>query len=164
MSALNLVVQASSAHTGTRVGKNRYFFGPAQGTLGNGVEAWRGFYASVRPVWKSMMVNINVCMTAFIEQKSMAIAIMDYQDGSRGAIPNLRELFQKSTLRVKATHLGYKKKVREIEQRTADQVSFVCEEMGNRKVTVAQYFRQSKSRPAILGLSSLLFIRISDLP
>lgn len=103
-----------------------------------------------------MMVNINVCMTAFIEQKSMAMAIMDYQDGSRGAFPNLKDLFQKSTLRVKATHLGYKKKVRGIEQRTAHQVSFVCEEMGNRTVTVAQYFQQSKSRPATVGLSSPL--------
>jgi hypothetical protein len=157
VSALNLVVQASSARTGTRVGKNRYFFGPAQGSLGSGVEAWRGFYASVRPVWKSMMVNVNVCMTAFIEPKNMAVAIMDYQGGSRGAFPNLRDLFQKSTLRVKATHLGYKKKVRAIESRRADQVTFVCEEMNNRKVTVAEYFRHSKSRPGTGGLSLPLF-------
>ena len=111
-----------------------------------------------------MMVNVNVCMTAFIEPKNMAVAITDYQGGSRGAIPNLRELFQKSALRVKATHLGYKKKVRAIEPRRADQVSFVCEEMDNRKVTVAKYFRHSKSRLATGGLAHRFFIRISNFP
>ena len=143
VSALNLIVQTSAARNGTRVGRNRHFFGPAQGSLSNGVEAWRGYFASVRPVWKTLMVNINVCMTAFIETQNMADAIMNFQRGSRGAIPHLGAMFGKSPLRVKTQHLGHRKGVWAIGHRTANQEKFSCEELGG-IVTVAEFFRKSK--------------------
>jgi hypothetical protein len=90
-----------------------------------------------------MMVNINVCMTAFIETKNMAEAIMDFQRGSRGGMPRLQEMFGKSALRVKTRHLGHRKGVWAIGQTTANQEKFPCEELGG-VVTVAEYFRKSK--------------------
>lgn len=142
VSALNLIIQTHGSRTGVRVGKNRHFFGPAERSLGGGVEAWRGYFASVRPVWKSLMVNINVCMTAFVESKNLATAILDFQRGSYGAVPHLGAMFGKTTLKVKTKHLGHRKVVRAIVQKRADQEKFQCDELGG-VVTVAEYFRKS---------------------
>ena len=62
VSALNLVLQQKASRTGIRVGKNRYFFpSSAQKVrLEPGVEAIQGFYASVRPAYKQLMVNVSV--------------------------------------------------------------------------------------------------------
>jgi eukaryotic translation initiation factor 2C len=156
-------VQAGASHTGVRVGKNKYFFGPSQGPLGGGVEGLRGYFASVRPVWKSMMVNVNVCMTAFIESKNMATAIEDFQRGSRGAMPQLSAMFGKSVLRVKTKHLGHRKKVWKIEDKNCNQLSFPCEELGG-TVTVAQYFRKSKYISIHLPAGLMSAIRIPKYP
>lgn len=60
ISGLNLVLQQHASRTGVRVGKNRYFFPSSDQkiSLGPGVEAWQGFYASVRPTFKQLMVNV----------------------------------------------------------------------------------------------------------
>jgi eukaryotic translation initiation factor 2C len=111
--------------------------------LGDGLEAWRGYFASVRPVWKTLMVNVNVCMSAFIEQKTMAQAIADFQRGSRGAVPHVAAMFGKSNLKVRTKHLGYRKSVWAISGQNANEYKFLCEELGG-TVTVAEYFRKSK--------------------
>jgi len=43
------------------VGRNRFFFPTAADPfdLGGGLEAWKGFYSSVRPAHKQLMVNVN---------------------------------------------------------------------------------------------------------
>lgn len=64
ISALNTVL-ASHAHRsggGVGVGKNRFFFPSVTERptpLGGGLEAWRGFFSSVRPTHQQLMVNIN---------------------------------------------------------------------------------------------------------
>lgn len=88
------------------------------------------------------MVNINVCMTAFIEQKNMAIALMDFERGSRGAQPNLGKMFGNSTLKVRTKHLGYRKVVTSISSKTSKTHRFDCKELGG-MVTVEEYFRKS---------------------
>ncbi|KAG8855769.1 hypothetical protein FRB91_001714, partial [Serendipita sp. 411] len=141
VSAINLIIQMQSSRTGIRVGRNRHFFGPPVQSIGNGVEAWRGYYASVRPAWNTMMVNINVCMTAFVESKNLGTAIAQFMQGSYGAVPTLSRMFQKSNLKVKTLHLGYRKPVRAILGKTPDQQTFECKEMGG-TVTVAEYFKK----------------------
>lgn len=62
ISALNIVLAAYPNRTaGILVGRNRYFFPSAAppSPLGGGLEAWRGFYSSVRPTHKQLMVNVN---------------------------------------------------------------------------------------------------------
>lgn len=88
------------------------------------------------------MVNVNVCMTAFIEQKNMADAIVDFQRGSRGAVPNISKMFQKSNLKVRTKHLGYTKVVKAISDKNAKSHRFDCAELGG-MVTVEEYFRKS---------------------
>src|SRR4051794_29702533 len=67
ISALNLVLQSHASKNGVRVGKNRYFFPgdeePLQLSLG--IEAIQGFFASIRPSFNQLMVNVNACMTPF---------------------------------------------------------------------------------------------------
>lgn len=62
ISALNLVLQQHATRNGVRVGKNRFFF-PSSAekiSLGPGVQAVQGFYASVRPAHHQLMVNVYV--------------------------------------------------------------------------------------------------------
>ena len=46
---------------GVLVGRNRFFFRSAMEpvSLGGGLEAWKGFYSSVRPTHNQLMVNVN---------------------------------------------------------------------------------------------------------
>lgn len=64
ISALNIVLAAHpnrSGGGGVMVGRNRFFFRNAARPmdLGGGLEAWKGFYSSVRPSHKELLVNVN---------------------------------------------------------------------------------------------------------
>jgi len=64
LAAFNLIVSAFANRAsggGVMVGRNRYFFPTATDPfdLGGGLEAWKGFYSSVRPAHKQLMVNVN---------------------------------------------------------------------------------------------------------
>ncbi|PCH39090.1 hypothetical protein WOLCODRAFT_158615 [Wolfiporia cocos MD-104 SS10] len=121
-----------AANTGTRVGKNRYFFGgsstPMQ--LSMGVEAWRGFFISVRPTYKRLMVNANVCMTAFYTAGNLANAIIAFYNQPGGGMPS--RFYDK--FKVSTTHLGYirKKAIFRVESKTARQSRFQCDERARR--------------------------------
>ncbi|KAG1880920.1 Piwi domain-containing protein [Suillus subluteus] len=140
IAAVNLVLQTHAARTGVRVGKNRYFF-PSQERfeLALGVEAWKGFFTSARPVYKELMVNVGVCMTAFYKPGNLADAIIDFNRSSNGAM--LQRFTQK--LKVTTSHLGYKKKkpIKKIMSTTARQTTFQCEEY-NGKISVEEYFKR----------------------
>ncbi|EIN06816.1 argonaute-like protein [Punctularia strigosozonata HHB-11173 SS5] len=137
--ALNLVLQQYASDTAWRVGRNRHFFpsDDEKRSLGMGVEALRGFFSSVRPVYKQLMVNVNVCMTAFYEPSNLADAIMAFNRQSRGGMPKAF----KDKLRVRTLHLGHKKPVKAIGTKSASQTFFNCEELGGR-ISVADYFRR----------------------
>lgn len=142
------------------VGRNRFFF-PTQGQgfdLGGGLEAWKGFYSSVRPSHNQLMVNVNgklssdlclyaphiyhfrheVCTTAFYKPINLAEAITSFVNSTFGARPNA---FVKG-VRVRTTHLGYKKTIKTISSMNANQHKFQAAEFG-REVTVAEYFKLS---------------------
>jgi eukaryotic translation initiation factor 2C len=54
------VLQQHASRTGFRVGKNRYFHTPTDRerfNLGQGVNAWKGFFLSVRPTFGQLMVS-----------------------------------------------------------------------------------------------------------
>lgn len=142
ISALNLVLAAfpsSSAGQGVMVGRNRFFFrsgGVRPVSLGGGLEAWKGFYSSVRPAWKQLMVNVNACTTAFYQPQNLAIAMKQFRDQSFSANP---AGFVKG-VRVKTTHLGYKKTVKKLHKLNARQHKFDSGDFG--MVTVEQYFKK----------------------
>ncbi|KZT22267.1 argonaute-like protein [Neolentinus lepideus HHB14362 ss-1] len=143
VSALNLILAAypnRSVGAGVMVGRNRYFH-PSQieppHPLGGGLEAWKGFYSSVRPAFKQMMVNVNVCHTAFYAPGNLADKMIEFQRASFGA----RVAAFVKGVRVKTTHLGYKKTVRGIARFTARQYKFDCPELGG-EVTCEAYFQR----------------------
>jgi eukaryotic translation initiation factor 2C len=143
ISALNLVLQRHPTRAGAiRVGKNRFFFPSKADThpLGLGVEAWKGFYTSVRPSFSQLLVNVNVCMTAFYTPGNLAEAMIQFNRQSKGGMP--RDF--KSGLKVTTTHLGYKKRkpLRAITSKSARDTTFDCEELGG-KVSVEHYFLKS---------------------
>lgn len=154
ISALNLVLSAHPSRTqagaGVMVGKNRYFFPSASPpySLGAGLEAWRGFYSSVRPSFNQLMVNVNVCATAFYSEGNLAEAMNAFEQASFGA--RMSAFVQR--IRVKTDHLGYQKTVKRLAKFNAKQHKFEAQELG--MVTVEEYFRRSR----------LLFVRSCPLP
>ncbi|THH27194.1 hypothetical protein EUX98_g6995 [Antrodiella citrinella] len=142
VSALNLILQAHpnrSTGAGVMVGRNK-FFHPAPNEppfrLGGGLEAWRGFYSSVRPAHKQLMVNVNVCTTAFYVPGNLAERLQEFMNSSFGA----RASAFVRGVRIRTTHLGYRKTVKDVAKVNAKQHSFDAEGMG--KVTVEQYFKR----------------------
>lgn len=149
ISALNLILQQHAARTGVRFGKNRYFFPTLEShPLSLGLEAKKGFFLSVRPTYKQLMVNINVCMTAFYTPGNLAMAMLAFIQHSRGGMPNEFAYNMKIT----ASYRGYpmKRAVKRIGPLSARKTKFDCQEFGG-EITVEQYFK--KSRFSIIGVT-----------
>lgn len=96
----------------------------------------------MRPVYKQLMVNVNVCMSAFyVPRSSLADALAECLHQSRGGLPN--RFYGKC--RVTMAHLGYRKRcsIKGFGNLSARKTTFDCEELGGR-VSVEQYFKKSK--------------------
>ena len=166
ISALNLIVQKHAAKNGVRVGgdderdekkrqgKSKYFFPSEEErfSLMLGLEAVRGFYVSIRPNFKQLMVNINACMTAFYVPGNLADAMLAFENQTR-TLP--REFFER--LKIVTTHLGYRKKktIFRIMSTTPRTQKFKHSEYG--EVTVEAYFKRGEC----IRLSSLRCILMS---
>jgi len=126
-----------------RVGRNRYFFPSREDIhpLSPVVDVWKGFFTSVRPALNQLLINVNVCMTAFYRPGNLAERMIHFQMNSGGAMPK----DFKDGLKVNATkHLGYnrRKAVKAITGKTARRTTFDCPEFGG-QVTVENYFKRS---------------------
>lgn len=139
LSALNVVLAQHPSRNGVMVGKNRFFFPQETFPLGGGLEAWKGFYSSVRPAYKQLMVNVNVATTAFYCEGNLANAMLEFRRATFGA---RIDSFIRG-IRVQTTHLGHRKTVKRSSNQTARTHKFFWEEK-NRQVSVEQYFAQSQ--------------------
>ncbi|KAJ7201035.1 argonaute-like protein [Mycena pura] len=141
LSAMNIILAAHPNRPGggIMVGRNRFFFPSSERpvSLGGALEAFRGFYSSVRPSHNQLMVNVNVCTTAFYVPGNLARAMEEFTNSSFGARANA---FVKG-VRVKTSHLGYKKTVKRVADKNAKQHVFDCAEFGAR-LSVEKYFKQ----------------------
>ncbi|KIL63066.1 hypothetical protein M378DRAFT_193040 [Amanita muscaria Koide BX008] len=153
ISALNLVLQHHASRTGVRVGKkdsngeSKFFFDPGEQNrrrLAPGSEIWQGFFISVRPTFKQLMVNINVCYTAFIEAGNLADALFAIGGNTHGAMPTLPPSIANS-IKVKTKHLKHRKKLFKIGTTTARNTFFKCSEYGDVNLSVEQYFQRKYS-------------------
>ncbi|KAI0050290.1 argonaute-like protein [Auriscalpium vulgare] len=142
IAALNLILAAHPNRTqaggGVMVGRNRFFFPTVQPPvpLGGGLEAWRGFFSSVRPAFKQLMVNVNVCTTAFYQEGNLAESMMAFERSSFGA----RASAFVRGVRVKTDHLGFRKSVKGLAKVNARQHKFKWDEGGGAMVSVEDYF------------------------
>ncbi|KAF4579495.1 hypothetical protein EYR40_000331 [Pleurotus pulmonarius] len=140
VAALNLILATHPSSTGgILVGRNRFFFRGAMQPepLGGALEAWRGFYSSVRPAHNQLMVNVNACTTAFYQAINLADAMSQFRNASFGA--NVANFVR--TVRVQTKHLGHRKTVKKLSNKTARTHIFDCEDLGG-KVSVEEYFLQ----------------------
>lgn len=139
---MNLVFQKHiSQQNAVRVGQNKYFSLNQPGLpLELGLEARRGYFMSVRPMYKQLMVNVNACMAAFYTPGNMAQAMFAFGE-KMGAMPS--HFAQR--LKVEMGHLGYPRRrpVLRIAGANARQQTFHCAELGG-TVTVEQYFQRSR--------------------
>ena len=80
-----------------------------------------------------------MCTTAFYTPGNLADAMTTFRNSSFNARP---AAFVKG-VRVRTLHLGYKKSVRTLSNKTARQHRFVATELGGVEVTVEEYFKRS---------------------
>ena len=83
------------------------------------------------------MVNVNTCTTAFYQPQNLAMAMIQFEYSSFGA---LASTFVRG-VRVKTKHLGYKMTVKKLARSNARQHKFDSGDFGT--VTVEQYFKKS---------------------
>lgn len=158
ISALNLIIQKFATKSGTRVGRTlpKYFYDKptAPVSLSSHLEAWQGFAMSVRPTFGQLMVNVyvllyfsprllslgknsNVCMSAFLKPGNLADILFEFNKNSKGAMPSLPDKMVKS-IKVRTSHLGYKKKLYRIMTTSARDTFF---EKDGKKISVEDYFK-----------------------
>ncbi|KAH9848679.1 argonaute-like protein [Lenzites betulinus] len=140
LNALNVILAMHPNRVGgggVMVGRNKFFHRspkvPAM-PLGGGLEAWRGFFSSVRPSWKQLMVNVNVCTTAFHAAGNLADRLLEFSNASHGA----RSAMSVRGVRIRTTHVGYRKTIKTVAKLNARQHKFEAEAFG--EVTVEEYF------------------------
>ncbi|KAI0341734.1 argonaute-like protein [Trametopsis cervina] len=140
--SLNLILAAypgRSTSEGVRVGNNNFFHHSAAESptpLGTGLEARQGFYSSVRPAHEQLMVNVNVCTTAFYTPGNLAESLQAFLDASFTARAGA---FCKGVL-VRTTHLGHRKTINGVSSYDAKSYAFNSDKHG--KITVEQYFAE----------------------
>ena len=179
LSALNLILQFPASQNGVRLGKKdsngatKYFFDPneihSDIRLSTGVQVWRGFFISVRPTFKQLMVNVyveirtyafrwlsqtvrNVCSSAFMEPRNLAEVLLEVR-AKHGSLPRLPSSVVGS-IRVTTRHLGHKKKLFAIGTNTARDQQITVD---GEKMSVEEFFKQSKS------IWTIAVIRIDDM-
>lgn len=145
LAALNIILAAHPSRTGhngggVMVGRNKFFFpSDVQLPLTGGLEAWRGFYSSVRPAHKQLMVNVNACTTAFYKPQNLADAMIEFQQATFGG----RFTAFVKGVRVQTTHLKRRRGVKAASHYTPDQHKFQSDEFG--LITVTAYFKKKYS-------------------
>ena len=107
--------------------------------LGGALEAFRGFYASVRPVHKQLMVNVNVCTMVFYTPGNLAERWLEFRDASWDGTADAFMV----GVRVKFKHLPRKKTIKGLSGETANTHAFDSAKHG--RITVEQYFRLGTS-------------------
>ncbi|KAL5526822.1 hypothetical protein ACEPAF_8548 [Sanghuangporus sanghuang] len=142
VSAFNLIVMVHAAHTGFHaLTKDAYYFNHNADTgvpTHPSIKVINGFFTSVHPVHKSLMVSVNTCMSAFHVPRSMANALREFMQQSRGAVP--QKFF--GNMRVVTSYLGYDRRntVKVIGLGTARRTKIQSEKFGN--ITVEEYFQK----------------------
>lgn len=156
ISALNLILQKQAATTGVRVGQNKYVlpdsdrFSLKVGLL----DAYRGFFVSIRPTFDRLMVNVNVCMAALYVPGNLADAFLRIQRETNGGM--ISEFANR--VKVVTEHYGYKKKHTAVgvSDKTARQTTFYWDEK-QREITLEEYFRLSQSYFQLAVTASYIF-------
>lgn len=145
LAAYNVILgQTPLLAGGVRIGgksgrENKYFFQDRttqqQMSLGGGIEAWKGFFLSVRPTFSALMANVNTAAMAFYSAGNLRDRLADFRRDNPAGNPDAFVF----GLRVRTTHIGYIRTVRKIVRQRAHEYMFDCE---GQQISVAQFFKQ----------------------
>lgn len=134
---------------------SKFFSSNGSVTIGCGLEVWHGYHMSVRPSQWKMLMNIDVCATAFYR----SIDVIEYLYEITGYNCNAekqplndhkRRQFHKEIkgLKIEITYMGKQRrkyKVNGVTEKSVTEQMFPIEENGKiRNISVAEYFRKEK--------------------
>lgn len=143
-SVINLVLSQYPSRVGVVIQRkndrdsNKFFFPDFKSSIGGGIEVWKGFFSSVRPSFKALMVNVNVSNAAFYAEGNLYDRMLEWDRYSNGA--NMSDFV--SGIRVKWKHSGYTKTAKKTARFNAKEFKFMYDEVG-REVTCEEYFKIS---------------------
>jgi eukaryotic translation initiation factor 2C len=145
LSAFNILLAKYPSQHGIMVGRNKWFFPtPGQAApLGGGLEAFRGFYSSVRPSFQQLMVNVNVATTAFYRPGNLAQLFFEFGPSGGKRLATFID-----NLRIEMTHTGrrMRKAIKGVYLKTnATEYMFKCDEYNNESISVETYYKRSES-------------------
>ncbi|KAG8740062.1 hypothetical protein FRC10_004782 [Ceratobasidium sp. 414] len=141
LSAFNILLAKYPSQHGVMVGRNKWFF-PTPGSaaeLGTGLQAYRGFYSSVRPSFQQLMVNVNVATSAFYRPGNLAQLFLEFGMQRAGQIPTFVY-----NLRIEMSHTGTRRRkvIKGVKLKTsASAFMFTCDEFGQ-DMSVEAYFKR----------------------
>ncbi|KAG9047218.1 hypothetical protein FS837_002812, partial [Tulasnella sp. UAMH 9824] len=136
-----------------------------------GVELWRGYFQSVRPVIGKMVVNVDISSAAFYKPGPLIGLCLEYLEASPKANPvqflssnrlNTRTRVALAkflrTLRVRTTHGGNTRvrSIRSVSEQGANNLPF---ELNGTMISVAEYFLQETGSP--LRYPNLVCVQLS---
>ncbi|CAL1404119.1 unnamed protein product [Linum trigynum] len=119
-----------------------------KGTLGDGVEYWRGYYQSLRPTQMGLSLNIDVSARSFYEP----VPVMDFISKNFRIQNPSKPLSEQDCIKLKKAMRGVKVqmnngeftktyKITGISSKPASHTMFLLDEQ-NTTISVAQYFQQ----------------------
>ena len=123
--------------------------------LHGGVEAWRGYYQSIKPTPGKMMINIDLGATAFYESGSLVQMVVKILD--RRSVEDLRRITDRDrtkidralkNLKIYVTHRGEnaskrRLKITKISNTSASNTKM---EVDGKQIDVASYFERTYNR------------------
>ncbi|GBB98146.1 hypothetical protein RclHR1_03150009 [Rhizophagus clarus] len=126
-------------------------------SLYGGVEAWQGYYQSARPTPGKMMINIDLCATAFYESGPLINVVVKMlgkrstDDLRRGINERERVKLEKElkNLKIRVIHRGEKNakrryRISRITPQDAQRTKF--DDADGHKIDVASYFQKTYKR------------------
>ncbi|CEL53059.1 Protein argonaute 1B OS=Oryza sativa subsp, japonica GN=AGO1B PE=2 SV=3 [Rhizoctonia solani AG-1 IB] len=142
LSAFNILLAKYPSQHGIMVGRNKWFFPSLHqaSDLGRGLEAFRGYYSSVRPSFQQLMVNVNVATTAFFKPGPLVSLFLDF--GATGKHQLKAFIYN---LRIEMKHTGriMRKTIKGIKLDTSARAyTFKCDEFPGPEITVEFYYKK----------------------
>ncbi|KAM7280556.1 hypothetical protein ACFE04_007690 [Oxalis oulophora] len=118
--------------------------------IGYGLEAWKGFYQSIRPTQMGLSLNIDMSSTAFIKPVDVVQYVEELLDRNLTGrtLSNIDRVKIKKALKgvkVEVTHRGNMRrryKIFGLTEQTTQDLTFLVDDRGTRK-SVCQYFSET---------------------
>ncbi|XP_076919981.1 protein argonaute MEL1-like [Bidens hawaiensis] len=145
--AFDVVLRESASKDREVIGRSLFSPKFGNGSLGDGIEFWKGFYQSLRPTQMGLSLNIDMSARAFYESKLVSDFVKEFLNKDIS-----RPLTDQDRIRVKRALRGVRVEVRrgndylrrykcqDITRQPLNQLTFVDGTGGT--VSVVQYFRE----------------------